>query len=127
MHLDSRNEIDWDEKPTVYQAVSIAHGHLLHFKQEWFHDGYSIGDLLYSLPLAPGQKKQIVVFDWDRKESAANVQQLDYQESLYNSLSRDRDVNEVARATLNENIRGSSEASTWGVGGRSGNRRDHPH
>jgi hypothetical protein len=45
------------------------------------------------------------------------VQQLDYQESLYNSLSRDRDVNEVARATLNENIRGTSEASTWGVGG----------
>ncbi len=117
VHLDSHNEIDWDEKPTVYQAISIAHGHLLHFKQEWFHDGYSIGDLLYSLPLAPGQKKQIVVFDWDRKESAANVQQLDYQESLYNSLSRDRDVNEVARATLNENIRGTSEASTWGVGG----------
>lgn len=117
VHLDSSNEIDWDEKPTVYQAVSVAHGHLLHFKQEWFHDGYSIGDLLYSLPLAPGQKKQIVVFDWDRKESAANVQQLDYQESLYNSLSRDRDVNEVARATLTEHLRGSSEASTWGVGG----------
>lgn len=115
--LDAGNEIDWDEKPTVYQAVSIAHGHLLHFKQEWFQDGYSIGDLLYSLPLAPGQKKQIVVFDWDRKESAANVQQLDYQESLYNSLSRDRDVNEVARATLSETIRGSSEASTSGFGG----------
>ena len=117
VQLDSRNTIDWDEKPTVYQAISVAHGHLLHFKQEWFHDGYSIGDLLYSLPLAPGQKKQIVVFDWDRKESAANVQQLDYQESLYNSLNRDRDVNEVARATLNENIRGNSEASAWGVGG----------
>ncbi len=117
VHLESRSEIDWDEKPTVYQAISIAHGHLLHFKQEWFHEGYSLGDLLYSLPLAPGQKKQIVVFDWDRKESAANVQQLDYQESLYNSLSRDRDINEVARATLNENIRASSEASSWGVGG----------
>ena len=116
-HLDARESIDWDEKPRVYQAVSIAHGHLLHFKQEWLPDGYSLGDLLYSLPLAPGQKKQIVVFDWDRKESAANVQQLDYQESLYNSLSRDRDINEIARATLNEHIRASSEASSWGVGG----------
>ena len=115
--LDSRNQIDWDEKPTVYQAISVAHGHLLHFKQEWFNDGYTIGDLLYSLPLAPGQKKQIVCFDWDRKESAANVQTLDYQESLYNSLSRDRDVNEVARATLNENIRGNSSSSTFGIGG----------
>lgn len=115
--LDNRNQIDWDEKPTVYQAISVAHGHLLHFKQEWFNDGYTIGDLLYSLPLAPGQKKQIVCFDWDRKESAANVQTLDYQESLYNSLSRDRDVNEVARATLNENIRGNSSSSTFGIGG----------
>lgn len=116
VHLDNQNEIDWDEKPTIYQAVSIAHGHLLHFKQEWFHDGYSLGDLLYSLPLAPGQKKQIVVLDWERKESAANIQELDFQESLFNSLSRDRDVSEVARATLDENIRASSEASTWGIG-----------
>ena len=43
---------------TIYQAASVAHGHLLHFKQEWRPDGYSIGDLIYSLPLAPGQKKQ---------------------------------------------------------------------
>jgi len=116
LDLNGTAEIDWDEKPTVYQAVSVAHGHLLQFKQEWFHDGYSIGDLLYSLPLAPGQKKQIVVFDWDRKESAANVQQLDYQESLYNSLSRDRDVNEVASATLQESLEGSSSSRTSSFG-----------
>lgn len=115
--LDGKNEVDWDDKPTIYQATSIAHGHLLHFKQEWFNDGYSIGDLLYSLPLAPGQKKQIVVFDWDRKDSASNTQQLDYQEGLYNSLSRDRDVNEIASATLSENSEGKSSAQTWGVGG----------
>lgn len=115
--LDGNNEIDWDDKPTIYQSTSIAHGHLLHFKQEWFNDGYTIGDLLYSLPLAPGQKKQIVVFDWDRKDSASNTQQLDYQESLYNSLSRDRDVNEIARASVSEHTRGDSSANTWGVGG----------
>ena len=114
--------IDWDETPTIYQATTVAHGHLLQFKQEWYSDGYSIGDLLYSLPLAPGQKKQIVVFDWDRKDSASNTQQTDYQDSLYNSLSRDRDVNEVARATLHETIEGESETSAygWGVGGGAG-------
>ena len=114
--LDGTNGVDWDEKPTIYQATTIAHGHLLNFKQEWFNDGYTIGDLIYSLPLAPGQKKQIVVFDWDRKDSASNTQQLDYQESLYNSLSRDRDVNEVAKATLKEHSEGESESSTWGWG-----------
>lgn len=114
-HLTPLNQINWD-KATIYQAASIAHGHLLHFKQEWIPDGYSIGDLLYSLPLAPGQKKQIAVLDWERRESAANSQTLDYEESLNNTLIRDRDVSEVVTATLNENMTGSSTAKTGGFG-----------
>jgi hypothetical protein len=114
--LSQLNQIDWDNEPTIYQAASIAHGHLLHFKQEWIPDGYSIGDLVYSLPLAPGQKKQIAVLDWERRESAANSQFLGYEETLNNSLIRDRDVNEVVSATLTENIRGNSKASTGGIG-----------
>lgn len=117
-YLTPLNQIDWDDEPTIYQAASVAHGHLLHFKQEWRPDGYSIGDLLYSLPLAPGQKKQIAVLDWERRESAANSQSLDYEESLNNTLIRDRDISEVINATLNENIRASSKATTggWGFG-----------
>lgn len=116
MHLSQRNQIDWDDEPTIYQAASIAHGHLLHFKQEWMPDGYSIGDIVYSLPLAPGQKKQIAVLDWERRESAANSQSLDYEESLNNSLVRDRDISEVVSGTLTENIRGNSKATTGGIG-----------
>jgi N-acetyl-anhydromuramyl-L-alanine amidase AmpD len=109
--LTPLNQINWD-KPTVYQAATIAHGHLLHFKQQWLPDGYSIGDLLYSLPLAPGQKKQIAVLDWERRESAASSQVLDYEESLNNSLVRDRDISEVVRGTLDEDITGESTAKT---------------
>ncbi|MET0500342.1 MAG: hypothetical protein ABW172_02340 [Candidatus Binatia bacterium] len=117
-YLTPLNQIDWDDEPTIYQAASVAHGHLLHFKQEWRPDGYSIGDLMYSLPLAPGQKKQIAVLDWERRESAANSQALDYEESLNNTLIRDRDIGEVVTGTLNENIRASSNATTsgWGFG-----------
>jgi hypothetical protein len=114
-HLTPLNQINWD-KATIYQAASIAHGHLLHFKQEWIPDGYSVGDLLYSLPLAPGQKKQIAMIGWDRAESGANSQSLDYEESLNNTLIRDRDVREVVSATLNENMTGSSTARTGGFG-----------
>ena len=117
-YLTPLNQIDWDDEPTIYQAASVAHGHLLHFKQEWRPDGYSIGDLMYSLPLAPGQKKQIAVLDWERRESAANSQSLDYEETLNNTLVRDRDISEVVNATLNENIRATSKATTggWGFG-----------
>jgi hypothetical protein len=107
--------VDWDDQPTLYQAVEVAHGHLLHFKSEWIADGYSLGDLLYSLPLAPGQKKQIVVFDWERRESAVNEQSVDLNESLQSSLGRDRDILEIARGTVNESMRGSSRATTGGA------------
>lgn len=119
--LDAANAVDWDEDPTLYQAVEVAHGHLLQFKSEWLDDGYSLGDLLYSLPLAPGQKKQIVVFDWERRESAANIQSVDFEESLSSSLTRDRDILEIAKGTVSESLRGSSRATTGsasaGIGG----------
>ncbi len=117
VELGLANTVDWDDEPTIYQAVSIAHGHLLQFKSEWLADGYSLGDLLYSLPLAPGQKKQIVVFDWERRESAANEQSIDFEESLNNSLTRDRDISEIAAGVLQENMKGGSTSKVRSVSG----------
>jgi hypothetical protein len=96
--LSCGNPVDWDDDPTIYQACTVAHGHILHFKQEWIADGYSMGRLLYSLPLAPGQKKQIAVLDWERRESAIRQEALEEVESLQATLSRDRDIGEMVRA-----------------------------
>ena len=60
VQLNGTNPIDWDDsdgKIGTVQSSTIAYGHILHFKQVWRAAGYSLGDLLYSLPLAPGQKK----------------------------------------------------------------------
>lgn len=114
--LSCSNPVDWDDEPTFYQACTIAHGHILHMKQEWVADGYSLGDLLYSLPLAPCQKKQIVTIDWDRRESAARLESLEEQEFLSAQLSRDRDISEIANASVREAISGGSEASTSSFG-----------
>jgi hypothetical protein len=115
--LSCANPVDWDDEPTFYQACTIAHGHLLHFKQQWVADGFSLGDLIYSLPLAPCQKKQIAVIDWDRRESAARRESLEEQEFLSASLSRDRDISEVANAMVRERMSGGSEADTSSFGG----------
>lgn len=115
--LDFDSAIDWDEDPTIYQAVSLAHGHLLQFKQEWISDGFSLGDIVYSLPLAPGQKKQIVVLDWEHRAAAGRSEQLDYAESLTANLTRDRDINEVVAGAVSESIRGGSTAKTSAFGG----------
>jgi len=116
-NLSCANAVDWDDEPTFYQACTIAHGHILHFKQQWVADGYSLGDLLYSLPLAPCQKKQIAVIDWDRRETAARQESLQEQEFLSAQLSRDRDISEIANAFVRESISAGSEASTSSFGG----------
>jgi hypothetical protein len=115
--LSCRNPVDWDDDPTIYQACTVAHGHILHFKQEWIADGYSMGRLLYSLPLAPGQKKQIAVLDWERRESAIRQESLEEVESLQATLSRDRDIGEMVNSVLTESSRGGSSASTSAFGG----------
>ena len=115
--LTCRTPIDWDHTATLYQACTVAHGHVLRFKQEWVADGYSMGNLLYSLPLAPGQKKQIAVVDWERRETTARSEEREVRESLEAAISRDRDINEIVGATVNESVRGGSRASSSSFAG----------
>ena len=116
VNLNCKNVVDWDDEPTIYQACTIAHGHILNFKQEWVADGYSLGDLLYSLPLAPCQKKQISILDWERRESGFRSENLSEAEALSANLSRDRDILDIQKGTLNEQTEGGSSASTGGFG-----------
>ena len=118
--LNKGNPIDWDETPTFYQAAEIAHGHLLHFKQVWYADGYSLGDLLYSLPLAPGQKKLISVVDWERRERTERTEGTFSSEALNAAVSRDRDLGEVVTGALTESSRGGSKSTSVGVGAGTG-------
>lgn len=115
--LDEKHQIDWDEIPDGFQATTIAHGHLLQMKQVWRADGYSLGDLLYSLPLAPGQQKLISVLDWNREEVAVRRAQRQVNETLDAQLSHDRDVNDVIRASLSERMNASSHALVAAAGG----------
>jgi hypothetical protein len=115
--LDDKHQIDWDEIPEDFQATTIAHGHILTLKQVWRADGYSMGDLLYSLPLAPGQQKLISVLDWNRSEVATRRAQRRLSEQVAADLSHDRDVSDIIRSALNERMNASSHADTEAVGG----------
>ncbi len=121
VNLSVENSMDWDETPTIYENTTIAHGHILHFKQKWKADGYSLGDLLYSLPLAPCQEKQIAILDWDRRERGRRDEARQTAEQLQAELSRDRDISEIIASSLTESMRASSRNSTSstsaGVGG----------
>jgi len=115
--ISADNMPRWDATPRTYQAATIAHGHVLEWRQVWRADGYSLGDLLYSLPLAPGQKRKIVVLDWDRRESAIRTESRTVSESFSADLSRDRAVSEIVNSTISESIRAGSKTNTWAAGG----------
>lgn len=115
--LTAEKQMMWDESTDFGQAVGIAHGHLLTFKQVWKADGYSLGDLLYSLPLAPGQQKRISILDWSMTQVSSRRASRTVTENLEADLSRDRDVQEIIRASLSENMEAKSSARTTSVGG----------
>lgn len=112
--ISMTNQIQWDASMPLVQPASIAHGHLLNFRQVWRADGYSMGDLLYSLPLAPGQQKQIAIHDWDRKDTASRSEVQSVEESLQNTLAQDRDINEIIKSSLREDIEAHSKVKTAG-------------
>jgi hypothetical protein len=104
-----------DPSASFSQAVSVATGHILHYKALFKADGYSLGDLLYSLPLAPGQKKEIVVFDSSQTLVGAETQALSQNERLAMGLVDERDITSRLAGTIAESLRGQSTAYTQGI------------
>ena len=104
-----------DPTATFAQAVSVATGHILHYKAVVKADGYSLGDLIYSLPLAPGQKKQIVVIDSSHTLVGAEAQSMSQNERLAMGLVNEREIVNQLAGNISESLRGSSSADTRGI------------
>ena len=118
--LGRESKIEWDSAPLISQAVTVSHGRVLSIKQVWRSDGYSMGDLLYSLPLAPLQKKNLAIIDWDRKSGFSMDSTQTNTDTLFNAVGRDRDISEIANSVLSESVRGRSDSggnSSSGGGG----------
>jgi Papain-like cysteine protease AvrRpt2/Tectonin domain len=119
--VDLSNPIRWQDAPdnkdnlSLYQAVSVATGHILHYKIVMKADGYSMGELLYSLPLAPGQKKQIVMFEQTHTLRGSETQRISQNESLAASLVNEINITDTLGGSINESIAGSSSANTSGI------------
>ncbi len=121
--IDLDNPIRWQDTPekkentSLYQAVTVATGHILHYKSLFKADGYSLGELLYSLGLAPGQKKQIVVFDAGHSLQAGESQTISQGERVAAGLISEREIISQLGGNISEAMRGSSTASTGGISG----------
>ena len=48
---------------SVPKAASLGLGYIVKMHQTWIPQGLSLGDLVYSLPLAPGEQQRIAISD----------------------------------------------------------------
>ena len=91
---------------------TIGTGALLTFNQSWFMQGVTLGHLLHSVALAPGESTRIAVVDWSRKSRAGQTEELAETEDLLNDTSHNRSISEVTQAVATEAQSGFSHTQT---------------
>ncbi|HUS14454.1 MAG TPA: hypothetical protein VM536_05465, partial [Chloroflexia bacterium] len=90
----------------------IAFGALLTFNQSWYAQGVTLGQLLHSTSLAPGESTRVAVIDWSRKSRAGETEVISETDDLANDTSHNRSINEVTQAVANEAQSGFSQANS---------------
>lgn len=106
------NLIDYETDPLRNQAQSIAIGHILEQRVRYRSNGYSLGDVTYSMTLAPRQKRKIMKLDYARSESARRDELTTLADEVEDGVDRTRDYDNAVQSELNEWAKGSSRSST---------------
>ncbi len=78
------------------------------YKVSWFSLGHSLGEILYSLPLAPGETVKLAVIDWSWDSLTKRDEATKLTEDVLHQTHRDRTITETVKAGLRELQRGSS-------------------
>jgi hypothetical protein len=94
---------------------TVTLGFAYEYLTEWFGVGHSLGQVQYSLPLAPAEKVKIAVVDWSRQDRAIKQEETSFKESLVHDWTRDRTISETVHSVLNASREGGSLMG--GVGG----------
>ena len=96
-------------------------GLLRRYELLWIPINHGLGSVLYSLTLAPCEAVRLAVIDWSRTEDAARMESTRLSDDLTHSMRRDRSVEEVVNAVLEERQSGESFLGGMaGVGGYGG-------
>jgi hypothetical protein len=113
-----------DIAPTIgadFGFAAPAVGARLTFVQSWFAHGVTLGNLLHSVALAPGESTRIAMLDWSRQTSASATEDITQTEQLTQATSHNRAVSEVQDAVAQEAQSGFSsthaDSSTTSGGG----------
>jgi hypothetical protein len=112
-----RNPIEWEGDPAIYQAGSVAGGHVLEYRVQWRANGYSLGKIAHTLTLAPRQTRRISKVSWRRRETASRRERTAQRDQVDQSTLSSRDYSDAVQSSLSEWSNGGSESQTTGVAG----------
>ena len=102
-------------------ASTLGMGYVLNMHQAWVPDGFALGDLLYSLVLAPGEEQRLIVRENKQTyEISDDAEALDVNNENYD-LTQDDDTNAAFNYAMDQLSQGKSSysysASSWSIGG----------
>ena len=110
--------------PEASISNTIKLGVVHEYRIAWHPLGHSLGQILYSMPLAPGETVNLAVIDWTRRDDARRKEDTTLDEELIHNEHRDRTISETVNAAVNEYQHGSSFmagiAGSYGAAGGSG-------
>lgn len=104
--ITGRVKLNYDDTKMGYDTYGF--GAILTFKQSWIAEGITLGSLIKSIALAPGESTKIAVIDWQRSTTGTTSEDISQKENLSNTQSQSRAISEIAGATANELQSGSS-------------------
>lgn len=90
-----------------------AEGVILYQEQGWFARGLSLGNLLHSVALAPGEVTQIAMTHWNHSTRATDSETETQVDTAAESDLQDRAVSEIQHAATAEHASGGSTAASF--------------
>jgi hypothetical protein len=96
----------------VPKAASLGLGYVTKMRVVGINQGLSLGKLVYSLALAPGEEQRIAVFEQQERLSVREREGLTFSESQKFTENQDTSLDATVSTALNEMIYGESRFDT---------------
>ncbi len=97
---------------------SVKRGSLLNYEMSWIPINHGLGQVLYSLTLAPCESVNLAIIDWFRQDTLQRDELTSNSEAILHDQRRDRTIDEAVEAMVEEFQKGKSLlGGTAGVGG----------
>jgi hypothetical protein len=104
-----------EDRRRLPQATCWRRGAVLLYETTWAPMGHALGEIAYSLALAPCEQINLAVIEWSRHDQTVRGEDTSLAEQLQHNLRRDRSIEETVDAVLTESQKGSSVAGGLGA------------